>query len=205
VASDEASSAKQRCGVHTDRISVGRCQECGRPACLACAVPFRGRLLCRTCAARALGAPRPEEAVPRPSTGPDVAAGAVLAVGLLATIPPWHQAGSLSGALSAWAPSSELPVFVAVLALAGAAALTLGVALLHRPGRGPTAGAAALSAVAAGAIAFSLIRAPDFYAFTPAPFVALAAGMVAAVIGVIRIRRLANPAAGRNLVLRTRV
>lgn len=126
-----------------------------------------------------------------------------MAVGLLATIPPWHQAGSLSGALSAWSPSSEVPVFVAALALAGAAALTL-TALLHRPGRGPTAGAAALSAVAAAAIAFSLIRAPDFYAFTPAPFVALAAGIAATVMGVVRIRRLTSPA-GRNLPLRTRV
>ena len=205
MASDEASAAKQRCGVHTDRPSVGRCQECGRPACLGCAVPFRGRLLCRTCAARALGTPRPEEAVPGASTGPDLVVGAALAVGLLATIPPWHQAGSLSEALSAWSPSGELPVFVAVLALAGAAARTLGAALLHRTGRGSTAGAAALSAVEAGVIAFSLIRAPDFYAFTLAPFVALAAGMAAAVMGVIRIRRLASPTAHRNLALRTRV
>jgi hypothetical protein len=81
-------------------------------------------------------------------------------------------------------------VFVAALALAGAAALTLS-ALLHRPGRGPTA-------------AFSLIRAPDFYAFTPAPFVALAAGIAATLMGVVRIRRLVSPA-GRNLPLRTRV
>jgi hypothetical protein len=92
-----------------------------------------------------------------------------------------------------------------VVALAGAAALTLGAVLLHRPRRGPTAGAAALSAGAAAAIAYSLIRAPDFYAFTPAPFVALAAGVAATVMGGIRIRRLAPPPAGRNLALRTRV
>jgi hypothetical protein len=135
----------------------------------------------------------------------DLVAAVALVIGLVTTIPPWHRAGSLSGILSAWFPSSELPVFLAALALAGAAGLTLSAALLRGTGRGPTGGAAALSALAAGAIAFSLLRAPDFYAFTAAPFMALAAAVVAAVLFVIRVRRVSSPARRGNLRLRSRV
>jgi hypothetical protein len=123
-------------------------------------------------------------------------AAAILAIGLLATIPPWHRAGSLSGILSAWFPSSELPVFVAALCMAGAAALVLWAALAHRPGPGPAAAAAVLSGVAAAAIAFSLLRAPDFYAFTAAPFVALAAATAASIVGAFRARRLTRRPSG---------
>jgi hypothetical protein len=128
--------------------------------------------------------------------------GALLVVGFLATIPPWHRAGSLSGALSAWFPSGELPVFVASVCLAGSAAVVLVVPFLRWGGRGPAAAGGALSAVAAGAIAFSLLRAPDFYAFTPAPFVALVAAAVATVLCAARVRRL-SPL--RNLRLRSGV
>jgi hypothetical protein len=153
-----------------------------------------------------VGTPGAEQPAPaRSSSRADLVAGVTLVIGLLATIPPWHRAGSLSGTLSAWLPSSDLPVFVAAVALAGAGGLTLAGTLLRRPGRGPIGGAAALSAVAAVAVAFSLLRAPDFYAFTAAPFVALAAALAAAVLCVIRVRRLTPPAAGRNLPIRSRV
>jgi hypothetical protein len=132
-------------------------------------------------------------------------AGVVLAVGVVATLPPWHRAGSLSGTLSAWLPSSELPVFVAALALAGAAVLTLGSVLLRRPSRGPAGAAAACSAVAAVAIVFSLTRAPDFYAFTAAPFVALSAAAAGTALGGLRVRNLSASMSPRNLSARTRV
>jgi peptidoglycan/LPS O-acetylase OafA/YrhL len=157
-------------------------------------VPFRGELLCSTCAARALGSPGPEPPnLPAPSSRPDLVAGIVLIVGLMATIPPWHRAGSLSGTLSVWTPSGEMPVFVAVLALAGAAVLTIGPALWRRPSRRQAAAAAALSLVAGGAIAFSLLRAPDFFSFTPAPFVTLGAAAVGAILCGIRAQRLRTP------------
>jgi hypothetical protein len=205
VVSTEPSSTKDRCAVHPDRTSVGACQECRRPSCLSCAIPFRGRLLCRTCASRALGSPDAEEAsVPEPSTRPELVAGAILAVGVLATIPPWHRAGSLSGILSAWSPTGEIPVFVAFLCMAGAAAVILWAALAHRPGPGPAAVAAVLSGAASLAIAFSLLRAPDFYAFTPAPFVALAAAIAASIVGALRARSLTRPPT-RSFRVRTRV
>jgi hypothetical protein len=119
--------------------------------------------------------------------------GIILIVGLVATIPPWHRAGSLSGTLSAWVPSGEVPVFVATLALAGAALLTVGAVLRRRPGRGQTLGAAALSLVAGGAIAFSLLRAPDFFAFTFAPFVALGAAAISTILCVLRAHHLRTP------------
>jgi hypothetical protein len=180
--------------VHPDRPSIGRCEGCGRTSCLGCAVPFRGRVLCRTCAATALGTPEPLEIAPvPPSRAGWLLAGGVLTVGLAATIPPWHRSGTLTGPFSTWTPAAEGPVFLAVLAL-GAGVLTAGGALvLNRGGRAMAVAVVALAVVAGVAIAFSLARAPDFYAFTPAPFVALGAAAGGAVAGLLRLR----PATGR--------
>jgi hypothetical protein len=177
--------------VHADRASVDRCQDCGRAACLDCAVPFRGRVLCRTCAAKAVGTPDPPEpVVTRPSPGSDLVVGGVLFVALAATMLPWHRSGTLTGSFSAWRPGMELPVFLAVMALVAAIGLVAASALTKGSVRQDGA-VAVLAIFAAGATAFSLLRAPDFYAFTPAPFVTLGASLVAAALSVARRRRLA--------------
>ena len=179
--------------MHAERTAVDRCQDCGRAACLACAVPFRGRVLCRTCAAKAVGTPDPpEEPVARPSPRMDLLVGGVLLVALAATIPPWHRSGTLTGSFSAWRPGTELPVFLAVLALVAAIGLVAGSALRRVPVRSGTV--AALATFSAGATAFSLIRAPDFYAFTPAPFVTMGASLVGAALCLARRRPAPRPA-----------
>jgi hypothetical protein len=179
--------------VHAERSAVDRCQDCGRAACLTCATPVRGRVLCRTCAAKAVGTPDPpEEHVARPSPRRDLLVGGVLLVALAATIPPWHRSGTLTASFSAWRPGTELPVFLAVLALVVAIGLVAGSALRRVPVRsGPVA---ALATFSAGATAFSLIRAPDFYAFTLAPFVTMAASLVGAALCLARRRPAPRPA-----------
>jgi hypothetical protein len=199
----EADQPRERCAVHPERQSVGRCEDCGRPTCLDCAVPFRGRLLCTACASKALGTPEP---VPRPvvraSRASAVAVGALLAVALGATIPPWHRSGTLTRPFGAWRPHPEVAPQVAVLALAGATGLLLWAAIRHRLRRPLVAVVGAVSLLGAVAIAVSMLRAPDFYAFTPAPFVALGGALLAAMaafVGLAGDRTVLDPASADGM------
>ena len=150
-------------------------------------MPFRGRVLCTTCASKALGTPEPvDRSVPPRSLRIGSLVGGLLGIALLATVPPWHRSGTLTGTFTAWRPGGEIPVLLAVLStVAATVALVVGAVTLRRsPGKVLIA-VAGLSLVAAGSTAFSLLRAPDFYAFTPAPFVALAASTAAAAAAVV--------------------
>jgi hypothetical protein len=170
---------------------VDSCHSCGRAVCLSCAIPFRGEVLCESCAARRLGAPSPE---PRPvasSRRPELVAATLLLVGLVATAPPWHRSGTLTSAFSAWVPSPDPWPLIACLAMAAAGGVALGSALLgDSPSRAASRGYAALAAGAAVIAARTLLAAPDYFSPTPAPFVAFAASLGAAVIGAVRLRRL---------------
>ncbi|HYH27891.1 MAG TPA: B-box zinc finger protein, partial [Actinomycetota bacterium] len=73
-----------RCSVHGDREAVGTCVRCRRPACLDCAIPFRGELLCAEDAAEEIGAPT--VAPSRDSRPVGRWAAAVLLLGVAATV-----------------------------------------------------------------------------------------------------------------------
>jgi hypothetical protein len=199
----EADQPRERCAVHAERQSVGRCEDCGRATCLDCAVPFRGRLLCTACASKALGTPEPvQRPVARASPASAVVVGALLAVALGATIPPWHRSGTLSRPFGAWRPLPEVAPLVAVLALSGAAGLLLWAAVRHRLRRPLMAVVGAVSLLGAVATAVSMLRAPDFYAFTPAPFVAMGGAVLAAIVafvGLFRGRTLFDPASAQGM------
>jgi hypothetical protein len=154
-------------------------------------VPFRGRVLCTTCASKALGTPEPVDgSVPRRSLGIGLLVGGLLGIALVATIPPWHSSGTLTGTFTAWRPGGEIPVLLAVLStVVAAVALFVGAAILRRLPRAVLIAVAGLSLLAAGLTAFSILRAPDFYAFTPAPFVTLAASMAAMAAAVAGLAR----------------
>ena len=186
----EADQPRERCAVHAERLSVGRCEECGRATCLDCAVPFRGRLLCASCASRALGTPEPvQRPAVRASRWSAAVVGGLLALALAATILPWHRSGTLTRPFSAWRPLPEVAVLVAVLALIVAGGLLLAGALRGRLPGGLMGALAGLCLVGAAATAVSLVRAPDFYAFTPAPFVVLGASIMAAVAAFATLSR----------------
>jgi hypothetical protein len=79
-------------------------------------------------------------------------------------------------------------VLLAVLStVAAAVALVVGAVILRRLPGTVLVAVAGLSLLAAGSTAFTLLRAPDFYAFTPAPFVALAASTAAAAAAAARL------------------
>ncbi|HEV8681154.1 MAG TPA: hypothetical protein VGS09_00035 [Actinomycetota bacterium] len=193
MASESTALESKWCGVHRDRQAVELCAECGRPACLACAVPVRGQVLCTECARRVVGEPVRPAIRPRSlgSRFPDASAAILLATALLATLLPWDRFGALTGMLSAWRLRPDPWPFLAGLLLL-TATVAAAVALLRR---WPTVLRysavlyTAMGVAAAGAVGVALVRAPDFTSHTPAPYVALAGALGAALVGMVRLRR----------------
>lgn len=185
VAATEA-VLKGSCEVHPDRPAIERCASCGRAVCLACAVPFRGRVLCRTCAGRELGDPDPPEPKPVPRRIP-TAALVAFALALAATVAPWDRFGPRTSMFSAWRWSPDPWSFVACASVAVAAAVSMVGRLLPTP---LVARAGTLFGVAAaGATAWMVVASPDYVRHTPAPYIALAAALAGAVIARLPMRR----------------
>ena len=197
MAGSDVDIERQACSIHTDRQAVERCAECGRPTCLACAVPFRGRVLCTSCAARALGEQTPaEERAPIPSRRPDVMAGGLLAVALTLTIPPWHRFGPLNERFTAWGlePDPWPTVAVALLVVALVAALLPGV--LRLPSRRVQAAVyGGVDLLAGLAVLRSILGALDYAEHTPIPFLVLALTVGVASVAIVRIARAPRVAA----------
>ena len=176
------------CQQHADRPAVGTCGRCGRTLCLECAIPFRGGLRCDACAAIELGDPAPPPAPRRPRIGLPRAAPALLLLALVATIPPWHRSGTLTSTLSAWRPSLDPWATIGSVTVALAAAVLL-VALRRAHARGWTSAGGGLAAAGAVATLVSLVRAPDFFTATPAPFVTLLAAAAGAILAWLVAKR----------------
>lgn len=193
MAGEQTTLESRWCDLHPDRQAVGRCTECGRAACLPCAVPVRGRVLCMECARRIVGEPvrGPARSRGLGSRMPDVAAAILLGSALLATLVPWDRFGTLTGMLSAWRLGPDpWPLLSALMLLLATTAA--GVVLLRRwPAilRYSAVAYTAVGAAAAVAVVVALLRAPDFASHTPAPYVALLGAIGAAVVGAVRLRR----------------
>jgi hypothetical protein len=186
----EADLERQACEVHPDRQSVARCAECKRATCLSCAVPFRGDVLCTSCAARALGEPTPPPQVPASPRGLTRTAGVLLGVALVLTIPPWHWFGPLNQPFSAWRAEPDVWPTVACGLLAASAIVLLWSAT-RRPTQPRVAVAAfgVLAALAAAATLRAFLGTLDFVRHTPAPIaVMLAAALAAGAAGAQLVR-----------------
>jgi len=125
----------ERCANHPTRTTVASCDVCGRPLCVECAVPVRGRVLGTECLSEVLGdetpvaAPRPwRRRVVRAPT--DRVAGAMLAIVVGATMLPWTRFSTGSGFAGAWGFDARWSMDVAVVAMV---ALALWFALGRRP------------------------------------------------------------------------
>jgi hypothetical protein len=196
MASDQKVLESRWCGIHPDRKAVEQCAECGRAACLACAVPVRGQVLCTECARRLVGEPAPP---PAPARAPasrilDVGAASLLGAALLATLLPWQRFGTLTGAFSAWRISNPWPFLSSALILT--ATMGAAVVLLRRWPLLLTYSALAYTVMAAGAaaaVSVALLRAPGFTSHTPAPYVVLIGALGAAAVGALRLRRSPQP------------
>ncbi|MGH2724665.1 MAG: hypothetical protein ACRDI0_10480 [Actinomycetota bacterium] len=179
------------CEVHTDQPAVELCRSCGRAACLTCAVPFRGRVLCSTCAARELGEPDPPEPRPAPFRRIPPSILVPFAVGVAATVPAWHWFGSRAQVLSAWLWAPD------PWALLSSVCLSLGVAVAVMgrllPPRRVFRFAAVLGTIGGLAALWSVVGAPEYVQHTPAPSVAAAAGLLSAAAAIVGLRRLHTP------------
>lgn len=186
----EADLERQACEVHPDRQSVARCAECKRATCLSCAVPFRGGVLCTSCAARALGEPSPPPQVRASPRGTGRVTGVLLGLALVLTIPPWHWFGPLNQPFSAWRAEPDLWATVACGLLAGSAVVLLW-SVTRRPAhpRWAVATYGALAALASAATLLAVLGAPLFARHTPAPMALMLAATLAAATAVVQLVR----------------
>lgn len=190
MAAPEQTTSRERCELHEDRPSVGRCESCGRATCLDCAIPFRGRLLCESCASRELGVPEPPARPARRWRRPDVAASILFGLALVLTIPPWHRSGPLTEVLSAWRPGPQpwpLAASVATLVAFGLALVPIAVRTLPNRPVGISYGLVGTAAAVAAIVA--LAASPDYISPAPAGFAMAVVTALGAVLGFVRARR----------------
>ncbi len=183
----------ERCANHPSRLTVATCELCGRPLCVECAVPIRGRVLGTECLSEVLGEDTPTTPPPRTwrryRSPIDRVTGAFLAVATIVTLLPWTRFGTGSGFAGAWAIDRRW----SMLAACGAA-LTF-VAWLSLGRRATVARAVAIlggAVIAAGSL-LAALNPPPFTKPALAPWIALAVGVVGAVIGAYaRVRSTAS-------------
>lgn len=139
----EAAPRPGRCAVHPTASAVGNCEACGRPLCLACAIPVRGALVGGECLSVVLEEVAEPVAAPAP-IGPRGEALTLTGFGLVVAVSvlPWSRYGDASGFLQAWTPHWSL--LAAAAALAG---LVVTIAWHRRP-RDPRLEAAAIAGLA---------------------------------------------------------
>jgi hypothetical protein len=198
VAPDERSSrVLERCDRHPGVPAVARCDECGRPMCLACSTPVRGRTYGSECLATVLGPDAPTAIEPRP-VRPDLVTRVVMVVAFgvaaLATTLPWSRFGPGSGAFGAWTRSGRWSLVAAVASVAG---LILAAVSLARPepSRPRDVACAALGAAVALAAALSVMFPPAFSRPWLGPWAALVSGLIACGASLVALRSPENETA----------
>ena len=189
-ADDRTLKGAERCDLHPGNPAVASCDGCGRPLCLACAVPVRGQAFGAECLAAALGTPGeppPGAGAPEPSKPGTAVATTAFAVAALASLLPWSRFGAGSGALGAWSRSPRWSTIAAIAAVAG-----LSLCLSRRLGpfgsRGWDLVRGIFGIVVFVASLLYLARPPDFSDPWLGPWVAAVAGAVAAA-GSFRLTR----------------
>jgi hypothetical protein len=179
TAVDEGPGPHERCAHHGARPAIARCDVCGEPICLGCAVPVRGRVLGPGCVAAELGDPA-LVAPPEPDRTrhwPAVT-GAVLAV--LATAAPWTRTGAGDRPFGAWVLTMRWSIVAAVAAIA-----LLGVAWRWARRDGSGAPLLVTAAVVVLASALAVVFPPTFQAASWGPWAcALGAALAAAGAGL---------------------
>ncbi|MEO8422947.1 MAG: hypothetical protein ABI595_03435 [Actinomycetota bacterium] len=180
---ERTTKGAERCATHPSRLTVGMCDVCGRPLCLECAVPVRGRVLGAECLSEVLGSDIPESTPPRPwrrlRSPADRVTGALLAVAALATLLPWTRFSTGSGFAGAWAFDVRWSMLAACGAVIG---LGVWLAFGRRPSIARTAAILAGTLVLVGSL-LAALNPPPFTKPALAPWIGLAAGVAAATVG----------------------
>jgi hypothetical protein len=182
----------ERCDLHPESVSVARCDSCGRPLCLTCATPVRGRALGAECLTAALGPDAiPEVAirVRRPSPAFGALTGVAFALGLAATVLPWSRFGMGAEPFGAWGRTVRWSILAGVAAAAGAA-LWLALRIWRPAPRTWMRVALGLlgGLLAAGAL-LAVVRPPPFTRTWIGAWIAASAGILAAASTVRPLRQ----------------
>ena len=176
----ETPAPNERCAHHAGRPAVARCDACGEPVCIACAIPVRGRVLGPGCVAAELGDPAlvapPDQE--RRLSGMTVAGGLVALVG---TCGPWTRTGAGDRPFGAWVPDVRWSMMAAVAAVA----LTVAAWWARRRGGSSIVPVVAAAAVVAliGSVG-SIVFPPTFQSASWGPWVT-GAGAALALAGVV--------------------
>ena len=181
---ERVTKVAERCEVHPGRVAAAHCASCGRPICVRCAVPVRGRVLGPECLRDALGDEAPPEPAPNRERRPaaEVVAGAAFCAAVVVTLFPWTRFATGSGFAGAWASDRRWSMLAATAAVAGLASWTGGRRLPRLASRAQII-LGVLAAVGAG---MALAHPPPFKHASVSPIVAavlLLAGAVAAFLG----------------------
>jgi hypothetical protein len=171
--------AGERCSLHPGSASVARCDGCGRPLCIVCAVPVRGHVYGNECLADALGT----DVVPdgAPSAEPSRSRLGWISVGfgvaIIGVALPWSRFGLGSDPLGALGRQPRWSWLVAGAAAAGLLWSFLEPRLpVERPAAFITLVLASLVVVGS---ALSIGRPPPFTRTWLGPWIAAGGGAVA--------------------------
>jgi hypothetical protein len=182
VPSDEKSTkSAERCDLHPASLSVARCDNCGRPLCLACAVPVRGRVLGAECLEEALGPGLPADVLPIAMrwTLPWAIVGMAFAVAVGATLLPWTRFGEASGPFGGWGRTAGWSLLAGVAAALGLVVWLLMRGLRIRPHPPWAIVESVLGAAVAAGATLATLNPPPFTRPWLGPWIALPAGLVA--------------------------
>jgi hypothetical protein len=183
---ERATKTAERCHAHPGAAAVARCTHCDRPVCIACAVPVRGAVIGAECLSAELGSPW-TPAAPGGRFALSLS-GAGLMIALLATLFPWTRLGRwLAG--WAWPISGRVPwaMLTATGSLTGCA-LWL-IARRRERIRGLAIALAATGLVVGAGGYLSIVNPPAFTHAWLGPYVALPAGLSAALAAAVAARR----------------
>jgi hypothetical protein len=187
---ERSTRSAERCDQHPARQAVAHCDACGRPLCLGCAVPVRGRVFGAECLPESAERGTPARAArPRPPlTGARVLQGAGFALALLATALPWSRFGMGSGAFGAWGRTPRWALVVTVAALAGCLLWAIRQLVGRPDGPASDAWLAGLGGLVILATLLSVWHPPAFTRTWLGPWTALASGVVACWASVASLR-----------------
>jgi hypothetical protein len=190
---ERTTKGTERCATHPSRLTVGACDVCGRPLCVECAVPVRGRILGPECLSEILGDDVPATAPPRAwrryRSSIDRMIGGSLVVAAVATLFPWTRFSTGSGFAGAWALEVRWSMLTACTAVIG---LVLWLALGRRPRAARTAAIICGALVTAGSL-LAALNPPPFTKPALAPWISLTAGALAAILGIYASSRSSAP------------
>ena len=187
---DPRTRTAERCSRHPARSAVARCDECGRPLCLPCAIPVRGRVLGSECLPehRAGDQDRGADVRGLALTRERIVTGASFALALVATVVPWTRFGVGSSAFGAWVSGPRWATLSAV-----AAALGFGTWIVQqvrgRPLRPLDIALTVLGGLVAAGALLAITRPPAFTRTWIGPWIALVAGVTACVASAASLTR----------------